>query len=87
VIDFEDARIGPKEYDYTYRFFNPYRLRDVNMFDEYCDLYNLDTTKCLYIQLYICEMVFFWIGKMPYRNARSIDQMKAYYEFVRTRLK
>lgn len=85
LIDFEDAVMAPREYDYVYRFFDPYTLRDVSTFDDYCVRYNLDIEKSLYIQLYICEMIFHFVETLGYHRP-SIPQTRVYYEYVNKRL-
>jgi len=85
IIDFEDAVMAPREYDYIYRFFDPYTLRDVSTFDYYCVRYNLDIEKSLYIQLYICEMIFHFVETLGYHRP-SIPQTRVYYDYVNKRL-
>ena len=85
LIDFEDAVMAPREYDYTYRFFDPYTLRNVDEFDEYCSRYNLNVERSLYIQLYICEMIFHFVETLGYYRP-SIPQTRIYYDYVKQRL-
>ena len=86
LIDFEHAVMAPKEYDYIYRYFDPYTRRDPSDFETYVERCGLDLERSLKMGLFICQMVRHFVVDMGFFRP-TLPTMQYYQGFIEDQLR